>query len=423
MSYSISQKDASYCISVTETGDSVSCWPTMEEAQAEMAKCNAKPGHDNTMTAGEIGSALDGGYCLFNEYKFVEPPEWMPLLPKPGKFKHPSYGEVNISRERNQRFVDNMNNQVYQHRIPVDAEHDIKGSGALGWITEARVNSDGTADGKVEWNERGKTLIRDNRFAFVSPEWWDEWTAPDTEVKHKDVLIGAGLVKRPFFKQGSLRPLLANESGIFAPHDSKADDQSVMLFDSFTTTKEKAMAEATVVTSAQFAELQTKFEDTQSKFAELSKTLAEAETARQAAEAQNKKFQEDLVKAQSTLMALETEKKMKRFHETAQPWAGDIASHMAVLDLLSASFGEESAQFKTYVQNQRAIAEQLAQGNLFSEHGRNRQGGGSASETLEALVIKAMGEHKLNRSDAQTMVFNANPQLYTAYARSVEQKI
>ncbi len=182
------------------------------------------------------------------------------------------------------------------------------------------------------------------------------------------------------------------------------------------------MADSTV-NSVQFAELSAKLEEQQKQFAELSKTLETAETARKDAEAKNKKFQEDLEKAQSTLMTLETEKKMKRFHETAHPWAGDIASHMAVLDLLATSFGEESAQFKTYVQNQRAIAEQLAQGQLFTEFGRNRQGSGSTAETLEALVIKAMSEHKLNRSDAQAMVFNTNPQLYTAYARSVEQKI
>src|SRR5579859_247397 len=46
--------------------------------------------------------------------KFVDNGNKLPYLPKPGIYAHPKYGTVVITRERNQRFAENMNNHVYQ---------------------------------------------------------------------------------------------------------------------------------------------------------------------------------------------------------------------------------------------------------------------------------------------------------------------
>lgn len=156
-------------------------------------------------------------YCLFNELPqdFSEAPARIPLLPKPGTYKHEKYGDVKITKERNQRFCDNINNAVYQSNLPIDSEHELDLSGAFGYIKAAELNGDGSVDATdVEWNDRGKKAFDENRFKYFSPKWWDSWTDPMTEQKFKDVVIGGALTTRPFFKEKALRPLIAREHSI-----------------------------------------------------------------------------------------------------------------------------------------------------------------------------------------------------------------
>lgn len=155
-------------------------------------------------------------FRLFTEVAFAEPPARVPLLPKPGTYKHPSYGEITLTPERIANFVRNLNAAVYQRAVPIDAEHQSKLSGALGYFSTAALNDDGSADAEVEWTDRGKALLAAGGFKYVSPEWYDRWTDPATEVEHQDVLVGLALTSRPFFKDGSLRPLVAREGELVA---------------------------------------------------------------------------------------------------------------------------------------------------------------------------------------------------------------
>lgn len=148
---------------------------------------------------------------LFNEFAFADAPEWIPYLPLPGRYHHPQYGEVLITRQRNQHFVDNINGRVYGQDIPIDAEHESKLSGAMAYIKEAKVNSDGSVDARVEWTDRGRLLVESERFKYFSPEWYDEWTDPATGETHQDIAIGGAITTRPFYKEDALRPLIASE--------------------------------------------------------------------------------------------------------------------------------------------------------------------------------------------------------------------
>lgn len=156
-------------------------------------------------------AAKGGTYRLFSEVRFTEAPRRVPLMPKPGTYQHPSYGSIALTAARITRFVANVNNRIYQRHIPVDAEHQPKLSGALGYIERAEINADGSADAIVNWEERGKSLIASGGFKYVSPEWYDAWTDPANQARHEDVVIGLALTTRPFFKDGSLRPLVARE--------------------------------------------------------------------------------------------------------------------------------------------------------------------------------------------------------------------
>lgn len=148
---------------------------------------------------------------LFNSFTFADTPEWIPYLPLPGIFTHPTFGKVEITSQGNRLFVSNFNEGIYQARIPIDAEHETKLSGAMGWIVELRQNANGSVDARVEWTKRGIAMIEDDRFRFFSPEWFTIWRDPANNKVHENVAIGGALTTRPFFKEKALRPLIANE--------------------------------------------------------------------------------------------------------------------------------------------------------------------------------------------------------------------
>ncbi|TXH52457.1 MAG: hypothetical protein E6Q97_16040 [Desulfurellales bacterium] len=323
--------------------------------------------------------------------KFIEPPEWIPLLPTPGKFKHPAYGEVEITQERNQRFIQQFRDGVYQRRLPIDAEHELKAGGAMGWIIDARLNPDGTADGRVEWTERGANLLRDNRFAYVSPEFYDSWTAPDTGQQYADILIGAALTTRPFFKESSLRSLMASEPRIF-----------------------NELQEGKHVNEQQFTELSQRYTELEQRFAEANGKL-------EAAQAQAQQFAEQLTQANATIAQLRQSERSKRFGELAQKWIGDRAVHIQTLELFADQFNEDSAQFKGYVQQMDAISAQAKTPNLFSEIGTSAPAatGGDVQSRIDGLVAKKMSEGKMGQADATAAVFREYPNLYLEYKRKV----
>ena len=155
--------------------------------------------------------------------QFLEPPAWIPLLPRAGSYQHPEWGTVALSAQRNANFIKNFQSGLYQSRLPIDLEHQTKVSGAAGWITAMRQANDGSVDAQVEWTDRGKQMLTADRFAYISPEFYDSWTRPETGETYSDVLIGAALTTRPFFKETCLRSLLASESGLFAFAERQED--------------------------------------------------------------------------------------------------------------------------------------------------------------------------------------------------------
>lgn len=162
---------------------------------------------------------LSEGGLFFTEVKMTEPPEWLPLLPAPGDYLHPEWGTISMSSERIQRLVNSVDQGIYQSSIPVDAEHDLDVSGALGWFSKTRVNPDGSADVQVDWTERGKAMLADDRFRYVSPTFWFEWTDPASSTVHEDVITGLALCTRPFFKDLAIdrAALVASERGAATP--------------------------------------------------------------------------------------------------------------------------------------------------------------------------------------------------------------
>lgn len=329
--------------------------------------------------------------------KFAAAPTWIPFLPKPGTYSHPQYGKINLSPARLARFIENFKDAVYQKPIPLDAEHETKLSGAVGWIKQLRQASDGSVDARIEWTDRGRTFLEANRFKFVSPEWYDEWTDPATGKTYKDVVIGGALTTRPFFKEGSLRPLAAKEAGTvrtWLPMHTAKGDQGM------------------AVDAQRFAEMESQV-----------KKLSE-ERERQATE---------LKQAAEKIAAMERKERRQRFSEIVQghgspdgiPWTGDSEKRVSFLEKLADKFGEDSEEFREYVTEQNAAAEQIRTSALFREMGRAGGGGTqSFAERVDSAAREKLAANpKLDEADAQALVFAEHPDWYDRYRAEVSVKV
>lgn len=159
----------------------------------------------------------------FIEFTAAEPPESINIFPKPGTYKHPVWGDVEVTEEGNQEFVDNFANQVYQEHIAIDAEHEPKLSGAVGYMKELSLNEDGSVEATIDWTERGKQLIEQDGYKYISPEWFEHWQDPATEDKFDNVIVGGALTNSPFFKD--LRSLVASDKHLYDLGEDDEDDR------------------------------------------------------------------------------------------------------------------------------------------------------------------------------------------------------
>lgn len=374
----------------------------------------------------------NNGWRIFNEIGvFAEPPEWIPLMPKPGKFSHPDYGKIELTTERNEHFIQNFKDAVYQTQLPINSEHKPDELGAYGWITDMRLNSDGSIDGKTQWTDLGETAIRNDRFKYISPEWFDEWHSKSTGEKHKDVLSGAALTVRPFFKEDSLRPLVANESGLHALEDAKNfrpngritgiwnEGDATRTMTAFEPIQQevKTMPEKepekvpTVVKgmsedeTKQFGELKSLVETQTQQI----KTMGEQLTAKDA----------ELKTATEQMKTMREDMRRNRFRELAKDFHGDKEAHVKFLERLADSDekGEESDLFKAYIEREKGLAQQVKTSNLFTELGHDGSSSvSSAAGRMDAEAKKLQAsDPKLSYQQAYAKVMDQNPKLYNEY--------
>jgi 2'-5' RNA ligase len=354
--------------------------------------------------SGDLADLAAQGHThrLFNRVAFAEAPTWIPYLPKPGSYAHPRYGTIIITTERNQRFVSNFQSAVYQDRLPIDAEHETKLSGAVGWITGMRLNQDGSADAKVDWTDRGRSFFAANRFRYFSPEWYDAWEDPATRTQHRDVAIGGALTTRPFFKDPALRPLFASEAGldISTPDEpqSQGDDMGDQNTQSFAEMEARLNA-----LEAENAALKQTSEAATSQSTQLAERLAAVEQARQ-----QERFQA-LIK------------------NDGARWFGEDAQHLDILGTLAQTYGEQSEKFAAYVAHQKGVAAMVRTSAAFQEIGGD---GSSAraedpSAKLSRLANERAEKQSISYSDALSLVASEHPDLYersrsAAYVRTKE---
>lgn len=377
--------------------------------------------------AGELAvvCAKGGPARLFTDAgDLADAPDWIPYLPKPGEYTHPQWGKISITRERNERFVKNFRDGVYQDQLPLDAEHETKLSGALGWVKGMRMNEDGSADAHVEWTDRGRKLLGERRFRYVSPEWYDSWRQPDSDKTFEDVAIGGALTTRPFFKGDSLRPLCASERGLEAVEPNDSGEFVAVRYTADAPApagkEDKPMPHPTEQAAAQATEPKNAAEDPSKRFAELEARFAASEQARQANEAALKQATEVIAGMQADARRKRfTEEVMGRGEQSGARWYGEPEKNVRLMERLADALGEDSKEFRAFVEQQRAVGEALRQSSLFSEIGSDASADADSPEAeLDALTKKYQKQHgELTYEQAYSKVFSEHPEIQRRLAR------
>ncbi len=210
---------------------------------------------------------------LFEEgSSFAELPDQIHVVPT-GKWDHPVYGEMEITSVNVSEFVRNFKDHVRKD-LPITAGHDNGGNGgelpAIGWFKELIDRGVAGLYAVVEWTEEGKQLLSDRAFKYFSPEFYEEYSDPETGETRSHVLVGGALTNRPYFKE--LEPVVAfsepdimnqfNESmdlkTILAkkPEELSEEEKAVVVANKGDLTPEQATAFASVIdeTPAETAE-------------------------------------------------------------------------------------------------------------------------------------------------------------------------
>lgn len=202
---------------------------------------------------------------------------------KPGQWDHPGYGMVEITPEIQQEFADNFKRDLRAHSssigLPIDEEH-YSDRGAVGWIKELINKGNEGLFAIVEWNVKGRELIKNAIYRFFSPEFYFQYEDPEDRRLYNNVLVGGALTNRPYFK--GLNPVVLSENLIHKHMDLKKILEKVFA--------ELTNDEKSFVTS-HFNELD---EAGKAKFKELEPSETEEEKkAREEKEAADKKAKEE----------------------------------------------------------------------------------------------------------------------------------
>jgi len=141
---------------------------------------------------------------LFGEgSSFAELPDEIHVVPT-GKWQHPVYGEMEITSAHIAEFVKNFKDKVRKD-LPITAGHDNGMNGgeleAIGWFKELIDRGVKGLYAVVEWTPEGQRLLSERAFKYFSPEFYEEYSDPETGERRNHVLVGGALTNRPYFKE------------------------------------------------------------------------------------------------------------------------------------------------------------------------------------------------------------------------------
>ena len=359
---------------------------------------------------------------------------WIQALPI-GSYKHPTYGDINVTPERVQRFAANVNEGVRGIELDIDFDHKARSGEAAGWVKRADARSDGLWL-QVEWTEDAASAIRGRKYRYFSPEFVDSWTHPESTETIKDVMFGGAITNRPFLKNilplnlsevgGDMNPFLralAEKLGLTG--DDVTDDQVLAKLRSHYKLSEDA-SEGDIVTKMLAEPDPPKKKDDDKKKKDDDKKLSEEDEAIKTLAEDNpavaallKRLEDQDVtigKIMATQQLAEVETavtKLSHGDHAIPPKFNDQLQQMLV--------GMGSDQRGQVV---KFLSDLTADGMVdMREHGKNpgTPGGKDASQTIHERVQALMkGDDGMTYSEAIEQIAAQEPKLFAEYRRSAQ---
>lgn len=195
-----------------------------------------------------------------------------------GKFKHPSYGDFEITPKVLAEMKTNFDARVRGIDISFDYYHDSD-KDAAGWPTALELSSDGTELWaiNVDWTPEATKKLSDRALRYFSPDFAFKYVDPETGKSYSNVLLGGGLTNRPFVKEMKAIVAAENKTGANDMNELEKAQAALKLSEEKVVklTEEKAAAETKLADMAP----KSKIEELTAKIAELQKEL-EAEKAK-----------------------------------------------------------------------------------------------------------------------------------------------
>ncbi|MBR8137193.1 phage protease [Burkholderia cenocepacia] len=115
-----------------------------------------------------------------------------------GQFKHPTYGDFEITQKTLQDIVTNFDRRVYGQDVFIDVAHEPK-NGAAAKVLKLAVEGN-KLRALVEWTPFGVASVRQKGYRYLSIDYTENYRDNEGGAAHGPLMFGAGLVTRPFVK-------------------------------------------------------------------------------------------------------------------------------------------------------------------------------------------------------------------------------
>ncbi len=127
-------------------------------------------------------------------------PKEVQLL-RTGTYNHDVYGKFVVDKKTLSDMIENWKANVRGVDLAIDYSHENEKI-AAGWIADLILTNDGTELwAKVDWTPKGKQVLVEKEFRYLSPEFNLEYEDKELGQTFGATLLGAGLTNRPFIKR------------------------------------------------------------------------------------------------------------------------------------------------------------------------------------------------------------------------------
>lgn len=128
---------------------------------------------------------------------------WLEMF-KTGTWFHPRRGKVEVTNDELAAIANNFSDNALGIDVLVDYEHGtdpVKGKQVAGKITALNhLPDEGKMLGCFQFNTEAEQEVKAQKWRYLSPKWWDEYSRTDTGDKIPHVLEKVSLTNSPIFR-------------------------------------------------------------------------------------------------------------------------------------------------------------------------------------------------------------------------------